>query len=99
MLSKISKTILILGFGFPIVIFSWAFDAYAGPAPKCASANCTDPKGCVELRGGEAVKIATFVPETGENASLAVDVKRGMELGLHTLNTNKNAIAGNKMNF
>jgi branched-chain amino acid transport system substrate-binding protein len=51
----------------------------ASPAAKF---ECKDPLGCVDIAPGQPIHIAYMLVVSGENASLGIDEKRGVEIAI-----------------
>jgi len=54
----------------------------AGCAPKVAPFECTDAIGCVTIAPGDPVRIGWALVQTGGNASLGEDSRRGIEVAI-----------------
>ena len=52
------------------------------PKPKF---ECTDPKGCVEIKPGEPIRVAAALVYSGGAASYGIDSKRGIEIAIDDL--------------
>jgi branched-chain amino acid transport system substrate-binding protein len=68
-------------FLFPIILIaSLILPGCAGGG--AAAFTCSDPLGCVEIKSGEAIKIATVLTMSGPDAVYGIDAVRGVEIAI-----------------
>ena len=68
-------------FLFPLVLIgSLLLSACAGGG--VVSFTCTDPLGCVEIKAGGPIRIATILTMTGPDAVYGIDAVRGVEIAV-----------------
>lgn len=65
---------------FPLVMIGSLI--LSGCAGRGGAFTCTDPLGCVEVKAGQPIKIATVLTMSGPDAVYGIDAVRGVEIAV-----------------